>query len=217
MISQAGQPAAIDQMRPRGTGADVAAYVAAVAARQAAPGGGSVLGVTAALAAGLGSMVCRFSAPAADDARLPPALGPVLAELDRLREDALRLAAADEEAYGSYRAASTMAKGTEEERAARRQAMQAALVASTEVPLAVATNSQRIMTLLDTVAEAGNPYLRSDAEIGGFLACAALRGSLINVRGNVAMLKDPAVAERYATAADAFARWLSDRDTNREL
>lgn len=213
MTRQAGQPTGTDTLQPRETGAGMDAYVAAVAARQAAPGGGSVLGVTAALGAGLGAMVCRFSAPSGAAAELPPVLVPVLAELDDLRTEALRLAAADEEAYGSYRAASSMAKRTDEERAERRRAMQAALVASTEVPLAVATTSQRILTLLDTVAEAGNPYLRSDAEIGGFLAVAALRGSLINVRGNVAMLKDPEVADRYATAADDLADWLAARTT----
>jgi formiminotetrahydrofolate cyclodeaminase len=211
--SQPTPPAAIDDRRPGETDSSVAAYAAAVAARQPAPGGGSVLGVTAALAAGLGSMVCRFSAPAGDDAQLPPGLTPVLAELDQLREEALRLATADEGAYGSYRVASAMPKSTDEERAARRGAMREALVASTEVPLAVATTSQRILTLLDTVAEAGNAYLRSDAEIGSFLAAAALRGSLINVRGNVAMLKDPSAAERFATAADALEQWLADRVT----
>lgn len=214
MSNQSDQPAATDDQRPRESGVDVAGYVAAVAARQPAPGGGSVLGVTAALAAGLGSMVCRFSAPATAETDVPPDLVPVLAELDRLREEALRLAAADEDAYGSYRAASAMPKGTEEERAERRRAMQAALVASTEVPLAVATASQRILTLLDTVAEAGNQYLRSDAEIGGFLAVAALRGSLINVRGNVAMLKDPEVADRFAAAAEDLTQWLADRESS---
>ena len=99
MSNQSDQPAATDDQRPRESGVDVAGYVAAVAARQPAPGGGSVLGVTAALAAGLGSMVCRFSAPATAETDVPPELVPVLAELDRLREEALRLAAADEDAY----------------------------------------------------------------------------------------------------------------------
>jgi formiminotetrahydrofolate cyclodeaminase len=183
---------------------DVTAYAAAVASREPAPGGGSVVGVTAALAAALGAMVCRFTLPVAPDAATDPTLGQVLDELDRLRSTMLDLAAADAAAYGAYQAAVALPKATDQERQQRRSAMQSALVEAIEVPLAVARGSARIRSLLSTVAEMGNPHLRSDAVIGGFLADAALRGALVNVRGNAALLKDVAAARAYLAEADAF-------------
>lgn len=196
--------------RPDLTGSfpGVAAYAAAVAARAPAPGGGSVVGVAAALAAALGAMVCRFTIPATADVREPSTLAAVLDELDRLRAAMLDLADADAAAYGSYQAAAGLPNGTERERERRRTAMQAALIESTEVPLAVARGGARIRTLLHLVAEAGNPHLRSDAAIGALLTEAAVRGSLINVRGNAALLKDQTLAERYRDEADSLERGL---------
>lgn len=188
--------------------AGVAAYIEAVASRAPTPGGGSVVGVTAALAAALGSMVCRFTLPAASDQTAADSLAPALAELDRLRSEMLALANADAAAYDAYRAATVLSKATDEERRHRREAMQAALVGATEVPLAVARGSARIRRLLAEVAEAGNPHLRSDAEIGGMLAEAALRGALVNVRGNAALLKDSTIARRYQDEADNLERHL---------
>lgn len=189
----------------------VAAYAAAVAARTPAPGGGGVVGVAAALAAALGAMVCRFTIPVTADGSEPSTLDAVLDELDRLRAEMLDLANADAAAYGSYQAAAGLPKRTDQERERRRAAMQAALIQSTEVPLAVARGSGRIRTLLQQVAEAGNPYLRSDATIGALLSEAAVRGSLINVRGNVALLNDQTIAERYRNEADGLERGLDTR------
>ena len=50
--------------------------------------------------------------------------------------------------------------------------------------------------------ENGNPHVRSDAALGALLAEAALRGALLNVRGNAAMLEDRDLAAAYLTDAD---------------
>lgn len=192
--------------------AGVAAYAAAVASNEPAPGGGSVVGVAAALAAALGSMVCHFSRPSAESSRAPSSLAPVLDELDRLRGEMLELANADAVAYSGYRTATELPKGTDQEREQRRSAMHAALIEAIEVPLGVSRGSRRIHTLLGTVLEAGNPHLQSDAEIGRLLAAAAVRGALFNVRGNAALLKDEAMARRYLEEADALERGLDERD-----
>ena len=191
--------------------AGVAAYAAAVASSEPAPGGGSVVGVAAALAAALGSMVCHFSRPSSEGADAASPLAPVLDELERSRGEMLELANADAVAYSGYRAATELPKRTDEERQQRRDAMHAALIEAIEVPLGVSRGSRRIHTLLNRVLEAGNPHLRSDAEIGLLLAAAAVRGALFNVRGNAALLKDEAKARRYLDEADALERGLDER------
>lgn len=194
----------------------IADYAAAVASRAPAPGGGSVVGVTAALAAALGAMVCRFTLPETPDLTEPNDVGDpselisVLAELDRLRLTMLDLAEADAAAYASYRTAAALPKATEADRDHRRRAMHTALVASTDVPLAVARGSARLHTLLTTVARLGNPHLRSDAHIATLLAAAALHGALLNVRGNAALLKDAQAAARYVAEAAVLERVFED-------
>lgn len=182
----------------------LAAYVAAVAAGTPAPGGGSVAAVTGALAASLGEMVANLTTgrdlPPEHEAELQAAC----MKLTELRSELLALAAADEAAYAGYRHAAAMPRTTDAERIARKAAMQTALIAATDVPLAVARATTTTASLLGTIAMRGNPHLHPDAALGALLSQSALRGALLNVRGNAALLKDEARAEVYREAADAL-------------
>ena len=80
--------------------------------------------------------------------------------------------------------------------------MQTALIAATEVPLAMAEQAARLAVLLIEVAEIGNRRLASDTALGALLAEATLRGALLNVRGNAAFIKDTGKAQHYREAAD---------------
>ena len=68
--------------------------------------------------------------------------------------------------------------------------------------LRVARSAYEVAEILQSVARDGNPHVRSDAALGALLAEAALRGALLNVRGNAAMLKDRELAATYLTDAD---------------
>jgi formiminotetrahydrofolate cyclodeaminase len=59
-----------------------------------------------------------------------------------------------------------------------------------------------VAEILQSVAREGNPHVRSDAALGALLAEAALRGALLNVRGNAALLEDRELAVTYLTDAD---------------
>jgi formiminotetrahydrofolate cyclodeaminase len=108
----------------------------------------------------------------------------------------------DEVAYQGYRDASDLPKGTQEEKTARKLAMQTSLIAATDVPLAMAEQAARLAVLLIEVAQIGNRRLASDAALSALLAETTLRGALLNVRGNAALLKDAARAQHYREAAD---------------
>jgi formiminotetrahydrofolate cyclodeaminase len=186
-------------------------YLDRVASAAPAPGGGSVAGVVAALAAGLGAMACRLSGErdAAGERRLTPALADALTRLERARAEATRLAAADERAYAAYRAAASLPRADDRQRAARRQAMQAALVGATETPLALAAACRDILEALRPVVRDGNPHVRSDADLAVSLAAAAAAGALRNVRDNAASLRDAARTATFRAEADALARAIA--------
>ena len=166
----------------------VGAYLEAVAGGAPTPGGGSVVGVVAAMAAALGEMVCALSAKEGapgDDLRA------ALGRLSGLRERCLGLAAADEAVYAAYRAAASLPRRDEAERATRSAALREALATATETPLLLAESCLGVLNALGAVARGGKKLLRSDVEIAVLLADAALRGGLATARGNLGGLDEP--------------------------
>ncbi len=175
----------------------VGAYAAAVASGAPTPGGGSVVAVTGALAAALAAMVCNHTIGRPAYTSAEDALTCARSRADAIRTHLLDLAAADEAAYGGYVAATSLPRTTEAEKASRRAAMQEALVAAADVPLAVAVACANLLPLLETVATLGNKHLLSDATVAALLAEAALRGALTNVRVNADQMRDPDRAAHY--------------------
>jgi glutamate formiminotransferase/formiminotetrahydrofolate cyclodeaminase len=129
-------------------------------------------------------------------------LAPAKDHLTHLRTQLFRAALADEAAYATYRSAASLPRDTRDEKTARAAAMQEALIVATEVPLQVARAAAEAAQILEAVARNGNPHLRTDAALGALLAEVALRGALLNVKGNAALLRDSARADAYLAEAD---------------
>ena len=159
--------------------------VEAVAAKTPTPGGGSVSAAVGALGAALGIMTARFS-DAFD----------VEAGLEGVKAEFLKLVDADAEAYGQVNSAMSLPKGTEEEKARRKAAVQNALFEAAEVPL---NGMMLAARALGTLAELGprcNKHLVSDLAGAVHFLEAALAGCGENVRINAASIHDAARRER---------------------
>jgi formiminotetrahydrofolate cyclodeaminase len=180
----------------------LATYLEEVAAGTPTPGGGSVAAVVGALAAALGEMVANLTLGRPKYAGAESTLGPGRVRLTALRTALLEAAAADAVAYQSYRDAASLPRSSESEKTERAVAMQRALITATDVPLGVARSLHEVAVILQSMARDGNPHVRSDAALGALLAEAALRGALLNVRGNGAMLEDRELALAYLADAD---------------
>jgi glutamate formiminotransferase/formiminotetrahydrofolate cyclodeaminase len=180
----------------------LSAYLDEVAAGTPTPGGGSVVAVVGALAAALGEMVVNLTLGREKFADTETTLRPARDRLTALRTALLEGAAADAASYQTYRDAASLPRTSEGERTARTDAMQRALIAATDVPLGVARSAREVAMILQSVAREGNPHVRSDAALGALLAETALRGALLNVRGNAVMLTDRELALTYLTEAD---------------
>ena len=104
-----------------------------------------------------------------------------------------------------------MPKKTEQEQAARLEAIEQANQAATHVPLAVLEKSVSALELAQRVARDGNPNSVSDAGVGGACALAAAESAALNVRINLPSLTDERVASEIA------AQQLSLLERAREL
>lgn len=198
---------------PPVTDQSVSEYLDALASDSPTPGGGSAAALGGALGAGLISMVCRFTVGREKYASVEEDMQRVLARSEELRAELGRAVQDDVEAYGSYSRASALPRDSEEEKAARRDALQAALRESTEVPLGVAERCVELLELAVEAAEKGNVYLISDAAVGAEMAAAARASAELNVRLNAGGLED----REFASACEDRLAALAERAPGREL
>lgn len=165
------------------------------ASESPAPGGGSISAYMGALAAALGTMVANLSAhKAAYDDRWDY-FSDVAEKGQDLMENLLHLVDEDTEAFNRIMAVFAMPKGTPAEKAARAEALEAATLYATEVPLRTMETAFKVFEVVRDMAENGNPASVTDAGVGALAARAAVRGAFLNVKINAAGLKDREKAE----------------------
>lgn len=113
-----------------------AEFVDALASDAAVPGGGGGAAYAGALAAALGAMVGNITAGKPKFADVADDIRASVVELDAARTRLLELIDEDAEAFSRLAATWKLSRATEEEKAARHAAEQAALVGACEVPVA---------------------------------------------------------------------------------
>ncbi len=164
-----------------------------------APGGGSVAALSGALGAALVSMVCNLTLGKKGYEEVQGEIAALLEKSEALRAELTGLLEADVAAYTAYSQTAKMPRDTEEQKAARTAAMQAALKNATMVPLHIAEAAVKVMDLCRPVAEKGNKWAVSDAGVAVLMAEAALRSAALNVLINLGSIKDETfVAEKQA-------------------
>jgi formiminotetrahydrofolate cyclodeaminase len=178
-------------------------FLDGLASKEPTPGGGSAAAMAGALGAGLVSMVCQFTVGREKYAGVDEDMRRVLERSEALRAELQKAVDDDIGAYGSYARASAMPKESDDQRAERHTALQAALRESTEVPMRVADCCAEVQELALEAAEKGNVYLISDAAVGAELAAAAGIAAELNVRLNAAGLEDEDYARTCIERAEA--------------
>ncbi|MDE5842383.1 MAG: glutamate formimidoyltransferase [Muribaculaceae bacterium] len=165
------------------------------ASESPAPGGGSISAYMGALGAALGTMVANLTAhKAAYDDRWEE-FSDVAEEGQNLMDQLLFLVDEDTEAFNRIMDVFAMPKKTDEEKAARAQAMEDATLYATQVPLRTMETAFKVFPLLRKMVDDGNQSSITDAGVGTLAVRAAIRGAFLNVKINAAGLKDRAKAE----------------------
>lgn len=173
------------------------------------PGGGSAAAYAGALGAALAAMVARIASKKSDDATL----GDYISEVDNLRSDFLRLVDDDSAAYGRVTEAMKLPRTSDEEKKARTERLQAALLAASRVPLEVAKTSRRLLDACERRMTTAPTAAISDVGVGALMAEAALRGAAMNVMINLSSVKDPGQVKALSEDLD---RALDGADAQRK-
>ena len=182
-------------------------FVDETASESPAPGGGSIAAALGALGAALATMVANLSSHKRGwDARWKE-FSDWAEKGKAYHVELLRLVDEDTRAFNRVMDAFGLPKGSADEKAARKRAIQAATRYAAEVPLLVMKSALASMDVIRAMAEIGNPSSVSDAGVGALCARSAVMGAHLNVKINCAGLEDKAfVAEIQATAAELEAR-----------
>lgn len=172
-------------------------YLAQVAAKVPAPGGGAVACSTGATAAAIGRMVVAYSLKKKALAEHEPALQRADRSLARASDLFLALADEDAAAYGLVNELSRLAPEDPRRAAEYATAVEAAVAA----PRAALGAAGDLLRLFETLPTITNRHLRSDLAIAAILAEAAAKSAWWNVAVNLELIEDQ--AKRSGIRADA--------------
>ena len=167
-----------------------AAFANETASESPAPGGGSISAYMGALGAALGTMVANLSShkPGWDDRWEEFSKHAVVGQ--KIKDELLWLVDEDTQSFNKIMNAFGLPKGTDEEKAIRRQAIEEATKYATEIPFKTVQRSFDVFALCEAMVETGNPNSVTDAGVGALCAKAAVTGAYFNVRINAATLQD---------------------------
>lgn len=184
--------------------ADMRAFLEEVASPSPTPGGGSVAALSGALAAALTSMACQLTLEKDEHTEAEKEMKAALEQARGLQKDLFAFIEEDAQAFEALLAAYRLPKDVEEEKVSRTMAVQMALRGAASVPLAVADRAVKLLEVLLTVAEKGNPNVLPDTGTATHMARAAVRGAALNVRANATSLADEELARAFEEQIGGF-------------
>jgi len=168
----------------------MAVFLDELASKAATPGGGSAAAVMGAQAAALVSMVCQLTIGKPHYAAVEAEMVLLLEQAETLRHTLLDMIKADVEVFNQVMAAYRLPKATAEQENERQAAIQVALKAATEVPLACAKACAETIALSKIAAEKGSVAVISDAGVAVMAGYAGLKSAALNVYINTGSLQD---------------------------
>ena len=155
-----------------------------------APGGGSVAALSGTLGADLVSMVCRLSISKKGFESFESELEEIFHNAQALSKSLLKRIDLDTEAFNGVMAGFKMPKETDDEKAARRDAVQVAYKEAVQSPLGIARECLAVLTLAENLGGKSNPNTLSDLGVASQQAYAGLAGAIMNVNINLPSIKD---------------------------
>ena len=177
------------------------------------PGGGSASALAAAIGAALVSMVANLTTGKEKYAGVQDRIEKLVADSEKVRGRLQELIQEDTEVYGVLAKAFKMPRGTDGDKAARNDAIQAACKEATMVPYAIAEQCLEVAKLSEVAADIGNVNAVSDAGVAVLLADAAAQCAALNVKINLGTIKDTAFnEEKWTGIQDILSRAAELKD-----
>lgn len=188
----------------------ISAFVDALASAEPTPGGGTAAAVAGAIGTALLMMVGGLPRTRGNSDTERVQLSEARAALTAIRHRMLALADEDTDAYNRVMAAYKLLKATDEQKAARKEAIRVAMRAATEAPLETLRATAEAVKISRVVAQFGNPSAASDVRVALELLEAAAAGASANVEINLTSMDDEAYRKASASTMIELGNTLSE-------
>jgi len=155
-----------------------------------APGGGSVAALAGALSVALSAMVTRLTIGKKKYEHAWSKMAPLREEAEALLTDLLALVDKDTDAYNQVIAAVRLSKDSDDGKAARKIAIEAANKEAARIPLETLRTVAKLIPITSAAIEDGNPNCITDAGVAVQLMRTAALGAVYNVKINLDDISD---------------------------
>ena len=182
----------------------VAAFTDLMGSDAPAPGGGSAAALEGAQGAALCAMVCALTIGKKKYADYQELAIQTQKKMDGLKEQFVAMIDKDTEAFNAVSAVFDMPKDTDEEKAARKAAMQAALKGCTKTPYETMELCLASLETVKTVIGKTNASAASDLGVSALSLKAAVQGAWLNVLINIGGIQDEAFVAEYRQKGEAI-------------
>lgn len=182
----------------------VSGFVDLMASVEPAPGGGSTAALEGALGTALTAMVCALTVGKKKYLEFEQLAVETEQKAAALKDQYLDIIDRDTDAFNAVSAVFAMPKSTDEEKAARAAAMQAALQGCTKTPYEMMELAVQALKLADSIVGRSNASAASDLGCAALSLKAAIQGAWLNVLINIGGIKDEAFARSYRENGEAL-------------
>ncbi|MCH4888689.1 cyclodeaminase/cyclohydrolase family protein [Acidaminobacter sp. JC074] len=170
-------------------------FVATTASNEPVPGGGSIAALSGALAAALAEMVANLTIGKKKYVEVESEMKGIVEALEVKRQELIELIDKDANSFDDVMKAFKLPKETDEEKAARTNAIQEGTKYAASVPLQTAKVAFSIMEYSKIVVEKGNTNAVTDGAVSAMMARTAVLSALMNVKINLGSIKDEKFVE----------------------
>ena len=169
---------------------NLVAFANETSSESPAPGGGSISAYCGTMGAALGTMVANLSAHKRGWDDRWEEFSKWAEKGLAFQNELLRLVDEDTNSFNRIMEAFRLPKDSEEEKAKRAEAIQAATKFAIETPFKVMETAYNSMEVMHAMADFGNPNSVTDAGVGALCARTAVIGAFLNVKINCGDCED---------------------------
>ena len=182
----------------------VSEFAAVMASDAPAPGGGSASALNGAIGAGLAAMVCALTVGKKKYAEYEALAVEAEKKAVALKDKFIEIIDTDTDAFNAVSAVFAMPKDTDEQKAARKAAMQEALKGCTISPFHMMELCVEALEVVTALVGKTNASAASDLGCAALNLRSAIQGAWLNVCINVGGIQDQAFANEYKEKGEAL-------------
>lgn len=173
-------------------------FLEKTASNSPVPGGGSIAALSASVSAALSGMVANLTIGKKGYEDKEVRMKEIAEKASAYREKFLEDIDRDSNSFNKVMEAFSMPKNTDEEKEARKAAIQEGMKGAALVPLEIAEDAYNIMSICEEVVVNGNQNAVTDGAVAAMMARTAVLSALYNVKINLGSIKDESFVEELS-------------------